>query len=120
MFGLSCISLVTETIPRHREYGTTLQSQKNYFRKVNSAFGVNYKHSICVSAQLQLSLSMQKLLNALSELEELKTTVQRKVDEINGKQIYQVNGRGNQQQKDSLEWHSGGKQYLTDNGTFKV
>lgn len=87
-------SLVTETIPRHREYGTTLQSQKNYFRK--------------------------KLLNALSELEELKTTVQRKVDEINGKQIYQVNGRGNQQQKDSLEWHSGGKQYLTDNGTFKA
>lgn len=63
---------------------------------------------------------MQKLLDALSELEELKPAVQRKVDEINGKQKYQVNGRGNQQQNGSLEWHSGGKQYLPNNGMAKV
>ncbi|KGN64127.1 AMSH-like ubiquitin thioesterase 1 [Cucumis sativus] len=87
-------SLVTETIPRHLEYGTTPKFQKNHFRK--------------------------KLLDALSELEELKPAVQRKVDEINGKQKYQVNGRGNQQQNGSLEWHSGGKQYLPNNGMAKA
>ncbi|XP_022924125.1 AMSH-like ubiquitin thioesterase 1 [Cucurbita moschata] len=87
-------SLVTETIPRHWEYGTSLKSQKNYFRK--------------------------KLLNALSELEELKPSVQRKVDEINGKQKYQVNGRGNQHQNGSSDWHSGGKQHLIDNGTARA
>lgn len=63
---------------------------------------------------------MQKLLDALSELEELKPAVQRKVDEINGKQKYQVNGRGNQHQNVSLEWHSGGKQYFSNNGTARV
>ncbi|KAG6572942.1 AMSH-like ubiquitin thioesterase 1, partial [Cucurbita argyrosperma subsp. sororia] len=87
-------SLITETIPRHWEYGRTLNSQKNYFRK--------------------------RLLDALSELEELKPAVQRKVDEINGKQRYQVNGWGNQQQNGSLGWQSGGKQYLTDNGAAKA
>ncbi|XP_023519907.1 AMSH-like ubiquitin thioesterase 1 [Cucurbita pepo subsp. pepo] len=87
-------SLITETIPRHWEYGTSLKSQKNYFRK--------------------------KLLNALSELEELKPSVQRKVDEINGKQKYHVNGRGNQHQNGSSDWHSGGKQYLIDNGTARA
>lgn len=64
----------------------------------------------------------QRLLNALSELEELKPAVQRKVDEINGKQKHQVNGRGNQHHNGSrsLEWDSGGKQWLTYNGTAKV
>ena len=63
---------------------------------------------------------MQRLLDALSELEELKPAVQRKVDEINGKQRNQVNGWRNQQQNGSLGWQSGGKQYLTDNSAAKV
>ncbi|KAF3438576.1 hypothetical protein FNV43_RR21339 [Rhamnella rubrinervis] len=70
-------SLVSETIPRHRDYKVSLQSKTDYLRK--------------------------NLLNAISELEGLKPTVQQKVNELNGKYAYQSNGRSDTQ-RDSLDW----------------
>ncbi|MQM20795.1 hypothetical protein Taro_053823 [Colocasia esculenta] len=77
-------SLVTETIPRHRDYQTSLSYERNSSKK--------------------------KLLNALTELEELKPNVQRRIEELNRKSRNQVNRWGPVQQiqqnlhNDSLEW----------------
>uniref|UniRef100_A0A1D1Z7D3 AMSH-like ubiquitin thioesterase 1 n=1 Tax=Anthurium amnicola TaxID=1678845 RepID=A0A1D1Z7D3_9ARAE len=74
-------SLITETIPRHRDFQTSLPHERNSFKK--------------------------KLLNALSELEELKPNVQRRIEELNRKSRNQVNRWGQVQQNvqdDSLEW----------------
>ncbi|XP_027123253.1 AMSH-like ubiquitin thioesterase 1 [Coffea arabica] len=53
-------SLVSETIPCHRDYRAALQSDKIYLKK--------------------------KLMNALAELEKLKPVVQRKLEDINQQQ----------------------------------
>ncbi|KAF5730349.1 putative amsh [Tripterygium wilfordii] len=71
-------SLVSETIPRHRDYGSSLPSKKVYLKK--------------------------KLLNALSELEDLKPVVQQKINELDRKHTQQANGLGYRHQNDSLEW----------------
>lgn len=59
-------SLITETIPCHREYTFSLQREKNMFKK--------------------------KLLNTMNELEALKPAVQQKIYEMNKKSINQVDG----------------------------
>ncbi|OAY50178.1 AMSH-like ubiquitin thioesterase 1 [Manihot esculenta] len=79
-------SLVSETIPRHRDYGSSLQSKKIHLKK--------------------------KLLNAVNELEELKPGVQQKINELNRKYTHQVNGYGTHQH-DSLEWPPVKKKTLT-------
>ncbi|XVF09575.1 hypothetical protein REPUB_Repub07fG0106100 [Reevesia pubescens] len=58
-------SLVSETIPCHREYRASAQNQKVYLKK--------------------------RLLNALNELEDLKPAVQQKIDELNRRYTYQSN-----------------------------
>ncbi|XVE58792.1 hypothetical protein DITRI_Ditri04bG0197500 [Diplodiscus trichospermus] len=58
-------SLVSETIPCHRDYGPSLKSQKEYLRK--------------------------RLLNTLNELEDLKPAVQQKLNELNRRYTYQSN-----------------------------
>ncbi|KAK3225306.1 hypothetical protein Dsin_005168 [Dipteronia sinensis] len=58
-------SLVMETIPRHRDYRASLQSNKVYLNK--------------------------KLLIAVSELEELKPAVQQRINELNRKHTAQNN-----------------------------
>ncbi|XP_007036552.2 PREDICTED: AMSH-like ubiquitin thioesterase 1 [Theobroma cacao] len=78
-------SLVSETIPCHRDYRASLQSQKVYLKK--------------------------KLLNALSELEELKPAVQQKISELNRKYTYQSN---------SLQQSSVKNQSLTYYGATKA
>ncbi|KAM7471127.1 hypothetical protein LguiA_009310 [Lonicera macranthoides] len=75
-------SLASETIPCHQEYRASLQSA--------------------------LSLK-KKLLNAINELEDLKPAVQRKIDELNRKHTYQLNGghfHQNNTLDASLEWPS--------------
>uniref|UniRef100_A0A2N9HZI6 MPN domain-containing protein n=1 Tax=Fagus sylvatica TaxID=28930 RepID=A0A2N9HZI6_FAGSY len=57
-------SLVSETIPCHRDYRGSLESQKVY--------------------------STKKLLNAMTELEELKPAVQQKINELDKKHAYQA------------------------------
>ncbi|KAH7528736.1 AMSH-like ubiquitin thioesterase 1 [Ziziphus jujuba] len=79
-------SLVSETIPCHRDYRVSLQSQKNYLRK--------------------------NLLNALKELEDLKPAVQQKVNELNRKYANQTNGWSHFNQRDSLDWSPVKKQNL--------
>ncbi|CAL0331057.1 unnamed protein product [Lupinus luteus] len=59
-------SLVSETIPRHRDYRTSPQRQKDLLRK--------------------------KLLSSVIELEKLKPMVQQKINELNSKKAYQHNG----------------------------
>ncbi|OMP10024.1 JAB1/Mov34/MPN/PAD-1 [Corchorus olitorius] len=59
----SKFSLVSETIPCHRDYKASLQHQKVYLKK--------------------------RLLSALKELEDLKPAVQQKIDELNRKYTYQ-------------------------------
>ncbi|WRX16760.1 JAB1/MPN/MOV34 metalloenzyme domain - like 5 [Theobroma cacao] len=78
-------SLVSETIPCHRDYRASLQSQKVYLKK--------------------------KLLNALSELEDLKPAVQQKISELNRKYTYQSN---------SLQQSSVKNQSLTYYGATKA
>lgn len=58
-------SLASETIPRHRDYGSSLQNNKIYLKK--------------------------RIMNALNELEELKPAVQLKINELNGKYTIQRN-----------------------------
>ncbi|KAJ9187277.1 hypothetical protein P3X46_002751 [Hevea brasiliensis] len=87
-------SLVSETIPYHRDYGLSLQSKKVHLKK--------------------------KLLNALSELEELKPKVQPKINEFNRKHTRQVNGWGNVHQHDSLEWPPVKKKTLTSYDVTKA
>ncbi|KAK8503956.1 hypothetical protein V6N13_021730 [Hibiscus sabdariffa] len=57
--------LVSETIPYHRDYRASLQSQKIYLKT--------------------------RLLNALNELEELKPAVIQKINELNRRYTYQSN-----------------------------
>lgn len=61
-------SLVSETIPCHREYKAYPQNSKMYLKK--------------------------RLLKALNELEKLKPEVQKKIDEFNKRHMYQINGYG--------------------------
>ncbi|KAL3529263.1 hypothetical protein ACH5RR_008585 [Cinchona calisaya] len=70
-------SLVSETIPCHREYREAPQIDKIFLKK--------------------------KLLNALAELEELKPVVQRKIEDLNGAQKYQANKGGYQPQNNLLD-----------------
>ncbi|KAH9722819.1 AMSH-like ubiquitin thioesterase 1 [Citrus sinensis] len=81
-------SLVTETIPCHRDYLASFKSQKLYLKK--------------------------KLLNALSELEELQPAVQQKINELNRKKTNQVTGWSHASQNSTLEWPSVKKQTLTN------
>lgn len=85
-------SLVSETIPHHRDYRASPQSKKVTLKK--------------------------KLLNALTELEELKPAVQQKIDELNRKHTYQVNVQDhihqNQYFDSSLEWPLVRKQNFTN------
>ncbi|CAK9167821.1 unnamed protein product [Ilex paraguariensis] len=91
-------SLVSETIPCHRDYRASLQSNKISLKK--------------------------KLLNALTELEELKPAVRQKIDELNRKHTHQVNGWGNSQQGNSLyssmDCTPGEKKKLISYGTTKT
>ncbi|GAA0174794.1 metalloprotease [Lithospermum erythrorhizon] len=73
-------SLVSETIPCHRDYRASLQSNKVYLKK--------------------------RLLSALAELEDLKPAVQVKLEELNRSRMPQLNNWGthnlNQPRKQSL------------------
>ncbi|GAB4839540.1 hypothetical protein Ancab_029066 [Ancistrocladus abbreviatus] len=69
-------SLISETIPRHRDYSGSSQSKKNSLRK--------------------------QLLNALNELEELKPAVMLKIEELARKHAYQINGWSHMNTNDSL------------------
>ncbi|XP_020251867.1 AMSH-like ubiquitin thioesterase 1 isoform X2 [Asparagus officinalis] len=81
-------SLITETIPLHREYEAYLQNERLFFRK--------------------------KLLHVLDELEALKPDAQRRIEELNRKSRNQVGrwGQANQNSftNNSLEWPSTKKQ----------
>ncbi|XP_011096984.1 AMSH-like ubiquitin thioesterase 1 [Sesamum indicum] len=71
-------SLVTETIPCHRDYRTSPQGNKLYLKR--------------------------KLITALAELEELKPAVQAKLQELHSKQIfYKLNKQQKSLQNDVLE-----------------
>ncbi|KAF9587059.1 hypothetical protein IFM89_039745 [Coptis chinensis] len=74
-------SLITETIPCHKDYKVYSQREKDVFKK--------------------------KLLNALNELEVLKPVVQERTDKINGLATTQVDRWGHHQSNyrdSSLEW----------------
>ncbi|KAL2342477.1 hypothetical protein Fmac_003762 [Flemingia macrophylla] len=60
-------SLVSETIPRHRDYRSSPQGKKEALRK--------------------------KLLNSVNELEKLKPKVQQKINEFNSRRAYHHDGR---------------------------
>lgn len=91
-------SLVTETIPCHREYRAFPQTNKSYLKK--------------------------RLLNAMGELETLKPKVQSKIDELNRKHTYQANGWGHLPQNSSfdssLEWPPIKKQSITSYAITKT
>ncbi|CAH9064301.1 unnamed protein product [Cuscuta epithymum] len=69
-------SLVSETIPCHRDYRLSPQSNRIYLRK--------------------------KLLNAVAELEDLKPAVQKKIEELSRRSTHQPNKWGNYHQGNLL------------------
>ncbi|WOH03398.1 hypothetical protein DCAR_0622795 [Daucus carota subsp. sativus] len=77
-------SLVTETIPRHRDYRASSQAEKNYLKK--------------------------KSLEAVIELESLKPTVERKIDELSRKHTHHIRAPQNNSFGSSQEWPSVKKQ----------
>ncbi|XP_057447022.1 AMSH-like ubiquitin thioesterase 1 [Lotus japonicus] len=88
-------SLVTETIPRHRDYRSSPQSRKESLRK--------------------------KLLISLSELEKLKPLVLQKINELNSRHVYQQNGRGKIHSNNSVAAFSPvKKQTLASYGQIKT
>ncbi|KAK4804165.1 hypothetical protein SAY86_003982 [Trapa natans] len=87
-------SLGTETIPCHQDYKTSLPIAKNSLRK--------------------------KLLNALTELEELKPAVLQKIDELNRKHSDQINSVGHFHRNISSVWTPVRRQPFTYNDTNKI
>ncbi|KAK4794593.1 hypothetical protein SAY86_012587 [Trapa natans] len=87
-------SLGTETIPCHRDYKTSLPVAKNSLKK--------------------------KLLNVLTELEELKPVVLRKIDELNRKYSDQINNVGHFHQNSSSVWTPVRRQTFTYIDTNKI
>ncbi|KAI4347194.1 hypothetical protein L6164_008028 [Bauhinia variegata] len=87
-------SLVSETIPCHREYKASPQSMKVSLKK--------------------------KLLNSLNELEELKPLVQQKINELKSRQAYLKNGCGKFHSNDSVQFAPVKKQTLTTVGEMKA
>ncbi|WOL02835.1 AMSH-like ubiquitin thioesterase 1 [Canna indica] len=86
-------SLITETIPCHKDYQVLLQSEKLFFRK--------------------------RLLHALNELEALKPDVQLRLEQLNRKNRNQVNRWGQAAEDstfdDSFEWPPVKKNTLKNN-----
>lgn len=66
-----------------------------------------------------MSNLLQKLWNALTELEELKPIVQQKINELNRKHLAQVNGMGHLHQGSS-SWTPVRRQTMTYNNNNKV
>ncbi|CAJ1951931.1 unnamed protein product [Sphenostylis stenocarpa] len=90
LFGFS---LVSETIPRHRDYRSSPQRQKESLKK--------------------------KLLISLNELEKLKPVVQQKINELNNRLAYQQNGRGKFNSNNSLGFSPMNKQISASYGQIK-
>ncbi|RDX97633.1 AMSH-like ubiquitin thioesterase 1 [Mucuna pruriens] len=87
-------SLVSETIPRHRDYRSSPQRQKESLKK--------------------------KLLISLNELEKLKPVVQQKINELNNKLAYQQNGWGKFNSNNSLDFSPVKKQTMASYGQIKA
>ncbi|AES76660.1 putative ubiquitinyl hydrolase 1 [Medicago truncatula] len=87
-------SLVSETIPRHREYRSSPSTKKQSLKK--------------------------RLLISLNELEKLKPLVQQKINELNSRNAHQQNGRGNFHSNNSVDFSSAKKQTLPGNGQIKA
>lgn len=93
--------LVSETIPRHREYAASPQSKKSLLKK--------------------------QLLVALNELEKLKPAVKQKVNELERKPMHQVIGwnyndrpNGNHSISSSVQWPPINAHSPTDNQVVKA
>ncbi|XP_021909292.1 AMSH-like ubiquitin thioesterase 1 [Carica papaya] len=71
-------SLVVETIPCHRDYRTSLQSNRDSLRK--------------------------EITGCLNELEKLQPVVKQRINELNTKHTYQANVQVNLHKNSSLEW----------------
>ncbi|GMH03955.1 hypothetical protein Nepgr_005794 [Nepenthes gracilis] len=90
-------SLISETIPRHRDYRASPPIKKSSLRK--------------------------QLLNALNELEELKPVVKQKIDELDRNHAHQVNGWTHMNSDDSvtsIDMPANKKQPFTNNQLVKV
>lgn len=112
---------MTETIPFHQEYRTSPQSSKLYLKRVIIDHYCSYSLLLLLYSCTQFFvflnclnpicfpyLPFQKLETALAELEELKPAVQAKLQELQYKQIYQLNKQQNSLQNETLgssvEW----------------
>lgn len=87
-------SLVSETIPCHRDYKASPQSKKVALRK--------------------------KLLNSLNELEELKPLVQQKVNELNRQQAFHQKGWGKPHSNNLIQFSQVKKQTIASTGQTKA
>ncbi|XP_058732346.1 AMSH-like ubiquitin thioesterase 1 [Vicia villosa] len=87
-------SLVSETIPRHREYRTSPQSKKELLRK--------------------------KLLASVIELEKLKPLAQQKIYELNSRKSYQQSGTENFRSNFSIDFSPVKKQTMASYDQIKA
>ncbi|CAK8579580.1 unnamed protein product [Lathyrus sativus] len=87
-------SLVSETIPRHRDYRTSPQSKKELLRK--------------------------KLLASVIELEKLKPLAQQKINELNSRKSYQQSRRENFQSNFTIDFSPVKKQTMASYDQIKA
>ncbi|RZB95255.1 AMSH-like ubiquitin thioesterase 1 isoform B [Glycine soja] len=85
-------SLVSETIPRHRDYRSSSQGKKEALRK--------------------------KLLHSVNELEKLKPKVQQKINEFNSRRAYQHNGWEKYHSNDFMDFSPAKKAVIPTTGEF--
>lgn len=114
----SVCSLVSETIPYHRDYQIVLPKERILYKKVTCIIISSYcfLHVQCRLAVMWSNFIVvavfQKLLNILDELESIKPEVDRRVKEHNqahsGAQLLQLDGpeRTSYGSQASLGWHS--------------
>jgi hypothetical protein len=125
-FVLVCVSLVSETIPRHRDYRTSPQSKKELLRKVNFQFSSSNQMITCCTfldviwCLGSFLLSLQKLLTSVIELEKLKPLAQQKINELNSRKSYQHNGRENFRSNYSTDISPVKKQTMASYNQIKV
>lgn len=116
LMAFVCSSLVTETIPRHRDFKVFVLREKLSFKKVSLLCifyaaiweGKSFLLPSLISTFWLLKFFVQKVLKVLSELEALKPVVQQKIEELNRKHTSQVDRRDHFHQNgsfdSSLEW----------------
>lgn len=121
-------SLVSETIPYHRDYQASLANERSAFKRVRSCFANFYGRCPCVYFYFvnfiffifsyAIFFPLQRSLHVLDELESLKPEFKRRLDKLNKPRVQaplpEKNGFNTALQSpaySSLEWSAVDKRH---------